>query len=551
MLYRLKIVTSALFLLCITKSASAQLSIIEFPKSLQLYPRKKNNFAHVHINVIANDTLAIIKTSKTQWSNILVQDTIFGNSQGINIKDSIYADTILYQYKLFSKNDLNSLLYQADSIVAGDIIVASGQSNMEAKPQPLNAMNGISNIWIRTFGSASNINEICENDTNFYLAQSEVSKHRAYVGSLLYYTGVDIFNITNVPILLINGAVGGSAIESHLPNTDNYNRFLYRIKKSGASQNIKSFIWYQGENNTDTTYVTYFSCYKYYLKSLQKEIGNFDLVIMQIRHGCKGEPYYIYNKYLRNIQRNIPNHIPNAISLPTIGNYDFDGCHFYTSGYKSLSAYIAKAILYQSYHLLNEDVLPPQLIKLYYKDSSHIILKFNKPIQMDTIAIVQGKEKHAKHSFSLNNMNDTVFSHVNIDNDSIILTLYKNKIIADTLWYTPERNYPYCNDLIYGGPYIMDYNQLPALTFAEPIDKDLLKKNFQIKGIDIYPNPIDNNFSLITNDISEYKITDIFGATIKTISVIKIMNIDMQPFANGIYFLVDLDTGKTYKIKKN
>lgn len=550
MLFRLKIITCTILLICLTKLVFSQISIIEFPNSLQLYPRKKNNFAHIHIKVNANDTLTIIKTCKTQWNNILIQDTIYATSKGINILDSIYADTVLYQYKLYQKNDLNNMLYQADSIVAGDIIIASGQSNMEAKPQPYDAMNGISNIWIRTFGSASYNNMICENDTNFYLAQSEKPMDKAYTGSLLYYIGIDILKNTNIPILLINGAEGGSAIESHLPYTDNYNRFLHRIKKSGASHHIKSFIWYQGENNADSTYSTYYSHFKYYLKNIQKEIGHFKTVIMQIRQGCNGEPYYMYNKYLRNIQRNIPNHIPNAITLPTIGEYEFDDCHFYTAGYKSLSYFIAKAILYQAYELMNEDALPPQLIKLYYKDSSHIVLKFNKPIQMDTIAIVEGKEMHARYSFSLNNIDDTAFSHVNVNYDSIVLTTYKNNTIADTLWYTPERYYLHCRDLIFNGPYITDTNQLPALTFGEPINKDLLKRKIQINDIEIYPNPIDNNFSIISSDSIEFKIIDIFGATIKTISANNIIDINMQEYANGIYFLVNIQTGKTYKILK-
>lgn len=550
MLFKAKIITSTLFLIFIYKLAFSQISIIEYPKSLQLYPRKENNFAYIHIKVNAVDTLAIIKTCKTQWSFTMSHDTLFSNSKGINIIDSIYADTVLYQYKLYKTSDLNNLLYQADSIVAGDIIVASGQSNMEAKPQPVHAMNDITNIWIRTFGSASNINEICANDTNFYIAQSEIPKHKAYVGSLLYYIGIDVLSKTNIPILLINGAVGGSSIESHLPHMDNYNRFIYRIKKSGATHHIKSFIWYQGENNTDTTYSTYYSHFKYYLKNLQKEIGHFKTVIMQIRNGCIGEPYFMYNKYLRNIQRNIPNHIPNTIALPTIGKYDYDDCHFYTAGYKSLSYFIAKAILYQSYELMNEDALPPQLIKLYYKDSTHIVLKFNKPIQMDTITTVQGKAMHAKFAFSLNKNYDTVFSHLYLNYDSIVLTTYKNSTIADTLWYIPERNYPYSNGLLYNGPYIIDTNQLPALTFGEPINTDLLKRKIQINDIDIYPNPVDNNFSILANDASEYKIIDIYGSTIKTISVNNLQAIDMHAFANGIYFLVNIHTGKTYKILK-
>lgn len=472
--YKRKIIWSIFVITCICKFSIAQYTIIEFPKQLQLYPRNNNNYAHVAIHINAIDTLAIIKTKKTQHGNLITSDTFISNTSGIHILDSIYADTVIYQYSLCKQNNWNNVLLQSDSIVAGDVVVASGQSNMEAEPLPSFTMNGISNIWLRSFGTANNDNAFCFSDTSFYLAQAQKSKESAYVGVLLYYTAFNILNKTNIPLLIINGAIGGTNIESHLPATNIYNRFKFRIQKSGASNHVKSFIWYQGENNADQSYSNYYNHFKYIYNSLHNDIGNFDLIVMQIRHGCIGAPTFMYHKYLRNVQRTLSDSFASSIVLSAMGNYDFDGCHFLTSGYKDLSSKISNAILFKSYNTYTDSVLPPKLIKVYYNDSTHIILKYNKPVLFDSFAIVQGKVKYAKSSIYLNNDTISTVKAITIQNDKIVLNLNNNSIIKDSLWYTPEMLYTDSNDLVYSGPYITDYNLNPALTFGEAINKELL-----------------------------------------------------------------------------
>lgn len=474
MLYRIKLLWCISVFTCICKYSVAQFTIIDFPKQLQLFPRNNNNYAKVTIHITSNDTLAIIKTKKTQNGILITSDTLNSYTSGIHLIDSIYADTVLYQYCLYKQKDWNNILLQSDSVVAGDIIISSGQSNMEAEPSPLNSMDGIKNIWLRSYGSASTNNAICYNDTSFYLAQAQKSKQSAYVGSLLYFTGLNILKETHVPIMLINGAMGGTTIDSHLPYYNIYNRLKFRVQKSGAVNHIKSYIWYQGENNTDQTYTSYFNHFSTIYNSLHNDFGNFDLIVMQIRHGCIGAPTHKYHKYLRNIQRTFSDSFANCIVLSAMGKYDFDSCHFYTTGYKELSLKISNAILFKSFGKLNNSVLPPQLELAYYKDSSHIILKFDKPILLDSTALVNGKTKYAKSIFYLNNDTISSVNSYTIQNEKIILNLNNNSIISDSIWYTPERTYSDTDNFIFDGPYITDNLLNYTPTFGVAINKELL-----------------------------------------------------------------------------
>lgn len=474
MLYRIKLLWCTLVFTCICKYSVAQFTIIDFPKQLQLFPRNNNNYASVNIHIVSNDTLAIIKTKTTQNGSVITSDTFNSNTSGIYIIDSIYADTVLYQYCLYKQKNWNNILLQSDSIVAGDIIIASGQSNMEAEPMPSYTMNGISNVWLRSFGSSTTVNAICYSDTSFYLSQAQNSKRSAYVGVLLYYTANNILKNTNIPILIINGAVGGTSIESHLPFTDIYNRFKYRIQKSGASNHIKSFIWYQGENNTNQSYSNYYNHFKSIYNSLNNDIGNFDLIIMQIRHGCLGAPDFRFHKYLRNVQRTFSDSFANCIVLSAMGKYDFDSCHFYSTGYKELSLKISNAILFKSFGMFNNSVLPPKLELAFYKDSTHIVLKFDKSILLDSTALVNGKTKYAKSIFYLNNDTLSNINSYTIQNDKLILNLNNNSIISDSIWYTPERTYSDTDNIIFDGPYITDNLLNNTPTFGEAINKELL-----------------------------------------------------------------------------
>ena len=59
------------------------------------------------------------------------------------------------------------------------------------------------------------------------------------------------------PTMVINGGVGGTSIQQHLPDPNNrlnlstiYGSWLYRVIQSGSKDRIRWLFWYQGESNS-------------------------------------------------------------------------------------------------------------------------------------------------------------------------------------------------------------------------------------------------------------------------------------------------------------
>lgn len=66
----------------------------------------------------------------------------------------------------------------------------------------------------------------------------------------------------------------------------------------------------------------------------------------------------------------------------------------------------------------------------------------------------------------------------------------------------------------------------------------------------IYPNPSDKEFTIFTSDACEIKLSDLAGATLKSMKVNGNAVIDMQNYASGVYILTEVLSGKTYKLIK-
>ncbi len=465
-----------LFWIGMQASVYSQIQIFDFPQNLHFYVREHNEPTFpVPIKIVSNDSLLLSITCASAGGQIINRDTLYSKSNGLDTVFALKADTVLYHFTLYNRNNTNIILAKADSVVCGDVLLANGQSNMLAETFPMGSMNGIKSTWIRSFGNATfHSNYIY--DTSFYVAQSNTIHDKGSVGCLMYYLAEELVRSEGIPIMVLNGAEGGTRISQHQKSSSIYQRLLYRATKSGVKNRIKAIIWYQGENDVDSGHVDYNKHFESLFYDWQDDYGHTPIFIVQIRHGCLGTQPFVYHRYLRSIQNDLSTILPDTYTLPSLGYYDYDGCHFYNSGYQQLAVTLHKTIHPVLYGEKLASILPPVVKKMELVAPYTITLEFTTPLMLKDTLLANGQTIYAKDVF----FGDSDFSTPIVDSyhiDNQYLTLrFKDYIgIPDTLWYTPERSYHSDHNSIFEGPYLYSTTGIPANSFCLNLKKEIIQ----------------------------------------------------------------------------
>ena len=139
-----------------------------------------------------------------------------------------------------------------------------------------------------------------------------------------------------IPILVINGSVGGTPVESHLRDNANpenpgtiYGRLLWRVRQAGVENAVRAIFWHQGESNGGMDFDTYLGHWTTMYDAWLEDYPNVEGIFpFQVRAGC-GNP-----TWNRNVQRELPTLLPMVLaSMSTTGVSGHDGCHFYSNVY--------------------------------------------------------------------------------------------------------------------------------------------------------------------------------------------------------------------------
>ena len=231
-----------------------------------------------------------------------------------------------------------TLVMEAERIVAGDFILINGQSNAFSREFGGSADENLDE-FVRSYGSRTE---------DVLLHESDESWHQAVVGGLTEEVGAvgqwplrmasQLSQRHNVPIALINSARGGRPIDYFQKNdadpmdsTTNYGRLLSRASRSGGIQKIRAILFYQGEAERGDFQVHDSGFRALHEDWLQDFPTNEIFYVTQIRQGCGGEVE------TRNVQRLFANILEKTTVMTTTGLDGHDGCHFaYENGYKLL-----------------------------------------------------------------------------------------------------------------------------------------------------------------------------------------------------------------------
>jgi carbohydrate esterase-like sialic acid-specific acetylesterase len=451
---------TSLLLLC---AQSTQLEFVDYPVDGQLYPRNADSIAEVRFSGWV---------PQASWQYILVfaerdhhpfalkvqQLSYSAGRADFDLKVPIRAELHSYSFKvaLMGSSQVR-LVGTAEDVVAGDAFLMEGQSNTVAWDA---YGEGLANLeqspWIRSFGTSSASPTESRDDKNWYMADGETALDKGSIGAWGLHMARLIVDEIQVPVAIINGAVGATAIKYHMRNDSNpatvynmYGRLLNRAQNAGIADSVRAILWHQGESDGPLA-ENYARKFTHLHSDWLEDYPSLEQIYMfQVREGC-GQP----SIDLRNVQRRLKDYLPLLQVMSTTAAPSHDGCHFYYAGYKEFGDRIARLIardLYGSGNTQNIDAPDIQTVAFTSILHDSILLTFRDPD--DALHFDPG----AIHDFELED-GVTVQSGT-VSGNTILLGL-SGPTTSRTLAYLGHK---------FDGAWITNARGIGALTFKVPI----------------------------------------------------------------------------------
>jgi hypothetical protein len=315
------------------------LAFTKAPKTLQFYARN-----------LATDTCTITVEGETLGvaTEVLLAVSRDGEvvaeaeGQGNPFAVSVEIEAGLHLYELEVKWDNGSGWWKPASdatfpdIVCGDVYLIDGQSNAVAVDYHGEGLGDVGmSTFVRSFGSSVN-NTSVKDDKQYGIAVANNGYTHGAIGQWGLQLALDIMEAQEMPLLVLNGAVGGTMVSQHQRNdadptdvTTIYGRLLWRVKKAGVADRVRGIFWHQGESDGSMAYETYLGLWTAMYEDWLEDYPNVEGIYpFQVRAGC-GNP-----TWNRNVHRDLPGILDKVIGhMSTTGVTGHDGCHFYNATY--------------------------------------------------------------------------------------------------------------------------------------------------------------------------------------------------------------------------
>ena len=336
------------------------------PQELHFYPRDLETDSCIFTITgetlgTANEVLVKVNQDDLPYSEATVAGTPFSLTVPID------AGLYLYDVSLFWGNGSDEWypVITVQDVVCGDVFLINGQSNAVAYDYQNEQLADIEmNTFVRSYGSSWPYSEFVI-DHEFGVAVAQEHNIHASIGQWGLRLANQIKEMQALPILVINGAVGGTMISQHQRNDSDsfdintiYGRLLWRANAAGVAHAVRGIFWHQGESDDGLAYDTYLALwiamYEDWLEDYPSVEGIYPF---QVRAGCFDPTWN------RNVQRDLPDLLPLVIGhMSTTGVDGHDGCHFYHQAYMEWGERMARLVnrdLYGTTYGINIDAPDP------------------------------------------------------------------------------------------------------------------------------------------------------------------------------------------------
>ena len=324
------------------------LTLTSAPQHLHFYPRDlQTNSCTFTVEGEALGVASEVRIEVTRDDQPYSE--VVGTEMPFSLPLSIEAGLHLYDVSLFWDNGSGwwKPATTVKDVVCGDVFLINGQSNAVAVDYHGEKLGDLeANPFVRSYGSSMK-NAGLVSDQEFGQAVAQAGYVHASIGQWGLRLANQIKEAQSLPILMINGAYGGTKIVQHQRNDSNptdlstiYGRLLWRAQKAGVADAVRGIFWHQGESDGGMAYQTYLDLWTaMYEDWLEDYPGVEGMYPFQVRGGC-GNP--IWN---RNVHRDLPDLLPLVKGhMSTTGVDGHDGCHFFHTTYVEWGERMARLV---------------------------------------------------------------------------------------------------------------------------------------------------------------------------------------------------------------
>ncbi|MEI7899748.1 MAG: DUF2341 domain-containing protein [bacterium] len=389
------------------------------------------------------------------------------------------AGLIIYKVEFGTKSGTaEKVLQTATNLVCGDAYLIDGQSNAvgynyrgETNRLDLTRMNS---PWIRSYGGNGEAGDpLAGGWGNAVIErQTPTSPDRVYFISVWGMAlAKKLVENQKIPICILNGAVGGTRIDEHMPDHVKvagkssrarpiYSNLKQRVTAARLTHGVRGVLWHQGEadqglDGPDNCY----GCERYqqYWLDLtaawKQDYPNLrHYYLFQIFPNACSQGGNRHSDKLRDVQRCLSRLYSSLSVMPTLHLPTGGSCHFDLADYEKMGLSMVPLLERDSYGQASaKPVTAPDLKKAYFASAKRdeIVLDFGQPMAWADSLVSE---------FYLDGKKGGVVEG-NAAGNTLRLKLASDSA-AKTITYLVDRTWSGKN-LLYG------QNGVPALTFCE------------------------------------------------------------------------------------
>lgn len=516
------------------------------PQNNQLFPRDNTNQANISIKLIKPVNFEEVKlyVFKNKEFYQIIRPSLSGNQYQFDL--TIPAELSEFDLSFFGYQNQGKdsvLLAHRYDLVAGDIILVSGQSNAKLGPIDQHVYHG---EWFRTFGinqAEPNLDYVYPlGDTLWNKLELDLTKDPIKadvlglgVGPFVVELARTIIESEEIPIAIITNAVPSSNMDFHLNLEKNYQSprggdiLNYKVQKAGENiaNSIKTVVFVQGEAEILANKIpTWLGKFETLLNFWKKEYPNLKRVAIP---QLNVYPFTAdYSARLRDEIRKMVHDQEELIGWATIGTKGFDGLHYYgtkyhqedgnlylfeNEGYLQLAQEVGRLILKEVYgRNLPHEIYSPNIQKAYFFDintRSKIALEFDKGQNLsftsDTTVVDLNGQSHSfqfKNNFFYDAYNSKSMGPYidSIKVEGNVLKLFFNiEYDGNLISYVPEFHQKFDGNNFqelypYPGPYLKNSLGMRAFGFSNI----KIIENFPYSDeFNLFPNPSDEHIEIL------------------------------------------------------
>jgi len=317
----------------------------------------------------------------------------------------------IYKVEFGTKTGSTEKIQQTvNNLVCGDAYIIQGQSNAvgynyegTTKRQDLTHTDS---PWIRSFGGNG---EIAGDPTTGGWGNARVERLTPDAPDRIHFISAwgmamakKLVEDTKIPICILNGAVGGTRIDEHMPDHVKnagqpkrerpiYDNLKQRVSAARLTHGIRGVLWHQGE--ADQGFDGPDNCYgcemyqQYWLDltaAWKQDYPNLrHYYLFQIFPNACSQGGTRNSDKLRDVQRRLSRLFSSLSVVPTLDIPSGASCHFKTDDYEKMGLLMAPLLERDNYgKVFDQPVSAPDLRKACYATAKkdEITLEFDQPV---------------------------------------------------------------------------------------------------------------------------------------------------------------------------